>query len=153
MVKNILAIDLLPGEPASKLATHADMPGLHPGYLHALTDLRMARWLMERRPGDRRVYENEDVALTEVDAAIRDIMHAAIVDDTDLRDHPMSVVPKHDSRPQRAIEYLKQARNNVAREEDNPETREPQGRAYGHVDTALRAAQQAHPARLRDMDR
>src|ERR1700722_12372189 len=37
-------------------------PPKHPAYLHALTDLRDARWNLEHLPGDTAVYENEDVA-------------------------------------------------------------------------------------------
>ena len=33
----------------------ADMPGKHPFYLHALSDLRTARWMLEHRPGDAAV--------------------------------------------------------------------------------------------------
>jgi len=40
-----------------------DLPGRHPGYLHALTDLRTARWLLSHQPGDPRVYADEDVAI------------------------------------------------------------------------------------------
>ena len=32
---------------------YADLPGRHPAYLHALTDLRTARWMVEHRPGRR----------------------------------------------------------------------------------------------------
>ena len=31
------------------------LPGKHPAYLHALTDLRTARWLLNHQPGDARV--------------------------------------------------------------------------------------------------
>lgn len=34
------------------LSACADLPGMHPGYLHALTDLRAARWNLEHRAGD-----------------------------------------------------------------------------------------------------
>ena len=33
----------------------ADLPGHHPAYLHALTDLRAARWNLEHRPGDAEI--------------------------------------------------------------------------------------------------
>ncbi|MEH2129414.1 MAG: hypothetical protein V7K86_01855, partial [Nostoc sp.] len=36
-------------------SAYADLPGKHPYYLHALTDLRTARWLLEHRPGDAAV--------------------------------------------------------------------------------------------------
>ena len=55
------------------LFANADLPGKHPAYLHALTDLRTARWMLEHRPGDAAVSGNEDAAITEIDAAIREI--------------------------------------------------------------------------------
>ena len=42
-------------------AAHADTPGDHPGYLHALSDLRAARWNLEHRPGDPLVGGGEDI--------------------------------------------------------------------------------------------
>ena len=56
----------------------ADLPGKHPGFLHALTDLRTARWFLNHQPGDAKVYGDEDVAITEIDAAIGEIKKAAI---------------------------------------------------------------------------
>ena len=138
---------------ALPLAAHADLPGRHPAYLHALTDLRTARWLMAHQPGDRHVYANEDVAITEVDAAIGEIRHASFEDGKDLRDHPMADVPEHGSRLLRAIETLKQARNDIAGEEDNPEVHGLRDRAYAHIDRALWAAEQAHADWLRDAGR
>src|SRR5579871_5358676 len=69
------------------LAANADMPGKHPAYLHALADLRAARWMLEHRPGDAAVSGQEDVAITEIDAAIGEIKHAAIDDGKDIHDH------------------------------------------------------------------
>jgi len=45
------------------LAAHADLPGDHPYYIHALSDLRDARWNLEHRAGDAAVSANEDVAI------------------------------------------------------------------------------------------
>jgi hypothetical protein len=36
-------------------SAQADTAGDHPGYLHALTDLRGARWNLQHRPGDTRM--------------------------------------------------------------------------------------------------
>ena len=56
------------------------VPGPHPAYLHALTDLRAARWNLEHRPGDAAVSAQEDVAIVETDRAIQEAKTAAIVD-------------------------------------------------------------------------
>ena len=50
----------------------------HPAYLHALTDLRDARWNLEHRAGDAAVSTQEDVAIVETDRAINDARTAAI---------------------------------------------------------------------------
>src|ERR1700753_2160265 len=58
----------------------APMPaGNHPAYLHALSDLRMARAFLER-PANVVVKWDEKRAITEIDAAIREIKEAAIDD-------------------------------------------------------------------------
>src|SRR5471030_2030420 len=66
---------------ALPLAAHADLPGQHPGYLHALSDLRDARWNLEHRPGDGAVSSQEDVAIEEIDQALGDVKNAAREDD------------------------------------------------------------------------
>jgi hypothetical protein len=134
-----------PAEPGQVL------PGKHPAYLHALTDLRTARALLERQPGDRAVYADEDVAITEIDATIGEIKRASIDDGKDLHDHPPVDVHEHGSRLLRAIETLKKARADMDQEEDNPEVRELHGRAQGHVGRAIEAAVRAHAAWLNDV--
>jgi hypothetical protein len=127
------------------------LPGQHPAYLHALTDLRTARWLLEHQPGDVKVYGDEDVAISEVDATINDIKHASIDDGKDLHDHPTVDVHEHGSRLLRSIESLKKARADISGEEDNPETRELRHRSVEHLDHAIRAAEHAHAAWLKDV--
>src|SRR5882757_11178049 len=70
------------------LAANAALPGKHPYYLHALSDLRAARWMLEHRPGDAAVSAQEDVAITEIDKAIGEIKKASIDDGKDIHDHP-----------------------------------------------------------------
>src|ERR1700749_4400127 len=85
------------------------LPGQPPAYLHALTDLRTARWLLYRQPGDARVSADEDAAIREIDAAIGELKRAAIDDGKPLEDHPQVDVNEHGSRLLRAIETLKRA--------------------------------------------
>ena len=121
-----------------------EVPGRHPAYLHALTDLRKAHWLLEHQPGDAKVYGDEDVALSEIDATIVEIKRAAIDDGKDLHDHPDLDVHQHGSRLLRSIESLKTARADIDQEEDNPEIRELRHRSIEHLDRAIRAAERAH---------
>ncbi len=122
------------------MAASAELPGKHPYYLHALTDLRTARWLIEHRPGDARVSADEDVAITRIDEAINEIKHAAIDDGKDIHDHP-PVDAKLDrkGRLHRADELLHKVHADIAREEDDPMTRGLRNRAIHHLDEAMRA--------------
>jgi hypothetical protein len=121
-------------------AANADLPGKHPAYLHALSDLRTARWMLEHRPGDAAVSAHEDVAVAEIDAAIGEIKHAAIDDGKNIGDHPNVDAPNNRrGRLHKAQQLLRKVHSDVAREEDDPMTRGLRDRAVGHIDAALRA--------------
>lgn len=125
-------------------AAAQDLPGRHPAYLHALTDLRAARWLIEHRPGDARVSADEDVAITRIDEAIREIKRAAIDDGKDIHDHPpVDTQLDHRGRLHRAEELLHKVHADIAREEDDPLTRGLRDRAVRHVDEAMGATHHA----------
>jgi len=147
-----LTLLLLAGLAA--LPSNAQMlPGKHPGYLHALTDLRTARWLLYHQPGDQKVYADEDAAIQEVDAAINEIKRASIDDGKNLNDHPPVDVNEHGSRLLRAIESLKKAHHDIDGEEDNPDVRELRHRASEHIEHATKAAEHAHAEWLKDNGR
>jgi hypothetical protein len=126
------------------LAANADLPGKHPYYLHALSDLRAARWMLEHRPGDAAVSGQEDVAITEIDAAIGEIKRAAIDDGKDLHDHPAVDAPNdRPGRLHKALELLRKVHSDVAREEDDPMVKGLRNRAVGHIDGAIHATEVA----------
>lgn len=131
-------------------ATARPLPGEHPGYLHALTDLRAARWFLYHQPGDAKVSGSEDVAIMEIDKAIREIKLASIDDGKDINDHPAVDANEHGSKLLRSIETLKKARQDISREEDNPEARELRHHAHAHIDRAIKAAEKAHVDWLQD---
>ena len=89
-------------------------PAHHPAYLHALTDLRDARWNLEHRPGDAAVSAQEDVAIVEIDRAINDAKVAAAEDGKNIHQHPPEDAHL-DSRARlhHADELLHKARNDV----------------------------------------
>ena len=125
-------------------AAHADLPGKHPFYLHALSDLRAARWFLEHRPGDAAVSGQEDISIDEVDAAIREIKHAAIDDGKDIHDHlGVQDIGDRPGRLHKALELLNKVHGDVAREEDDPATRGLRDRAVGHIDAAIRSTRHA----------
>ena len=127
------------------------LPGKHPGYMHALSDLRAARWLLYHQPGDPRVYAGEDVAISEVDAAIAEIKKASIDDGKNPTDHPAIDVKEHGSRLLRASETLHRAKSDIESEEDNPEVRGLRHRAAEHIQKAIDAANQAHGEWLKEI--
>ena len=129
---------------AVPFAANADMPGKHPFYLHALSDLRAARWLLEHRPGDAAVSGQEDVAVTEIDEAIGEIKKASIDDGKDTHDPPpVQGVADRPGRLHKAAELLRKVHGDVAREEDDPFTRGLRDRAVLHIDEALHATEHA----------
>lgn len=117
----------------------AQYPARHPRYLHALSDLRAARWLLENRPGDAAVSFHERLAIEQIEHAIRALKEAAIDDGRNIHDHPPIDVPvgPGPGRLHKASELLRGARSDLAVEEDNPEARRLRHRAFEHIDRAL----------------
>ena len=116
----------------------------HPAYLHALTDLREARWNLEHRPGDAAVSTQEDVAIVETDRAINDARTAAMEDGKNVWQHPPEDA-KIDRRGRlhHANELLRKARKDVAEGESNPQAVELRNRVIGHIDLAIQATDRA----------
>jgi hypothetical protein len=100
--------------------------------------------MLEHRPGDAAVSSHEDVAISEVDAAIGEIKKAAIDDGKDIHDHPKVDGPNdRPGRLHKALELLQKVHSDVAREEDDPLTRGLRDRAVGHIDGAIHATEGA----------
>jgi len=131
-------------------AAQAQVPGRHPYYLHALSDLRAARWLLEHHSGDTGARRHEDIAIEEIGAAIAEIKRAAINDGRNLDDHPaMDVGGGYGGRLHRALDILRRVHADVAREEDEPTSRGLRNRAVGHIDEAAHQVEEA----IRDLER
>jgi hypothetical protein len=142
--KSLSIVSALMLMAALPFAANADLPGKHPYYLHSLSDLRTARWMLEHRPGDAAVSGQEDVAITEIDRAIGEIKKAAIDDGKDIHDHPKVDVPNdHPGRLHKALELLRKVHSDIDREEDDPMTQGLKGRALHHVDEAIHATEHA----------
>ena len=124
----ITSIALLPG------AARAQVPGPHPAYLHALSDLRMARAYLSEGWQWEPVRHDDDHAVAEIDAAIREIKHAAIDDGKQLGDHPpIDVHLGWQDRFARAKELLRKTYHDLDQAEDVPEARGLRNRALQHV--------------------
>jgi hypothetical protein len=114
----------------------ADNPGKHPAYLHALSDLRDARAHLEHFSSDP-VDQEEEHAIAQIDKAIGEIKHAAIMDGKDIQDHvPVDAHMPRDGRLHKAMELLDKAKQDVMGEEDQPDTQGLQMRVLHHIDEA-----------------
>jgi len=121
----------------------------HPAYLHALTDLRDARWNLEHRAGDIAVSTQEDVAIVEIDRAINDAKSAAMEDGKNIYQRPPEDARiDRRGRLHQAVELLRKARQDVAQGEANPQAVELRNRVIGHIDVALQATERA----IRDVE-
>ena len=125
-------------------AAQADSPGKHPGYLHALTDLRAARWNLQHRKGDAEVKWDEAKAVADVDAAIHKVKEAAIDDGKNLDDHPADDAKlDYSGRLHHALENLKAAHADLDQEEDNDFAKHLKKRALEDVSSAERRTREA----------
>ncbi len=123
----------------------APPPPTHPAYLHALSDLRAARWLIEHRPGDWAQTADEVESVRQIDASINEIKRAALDDGKNLNNHPpVDERPDHPGRIHEAVQYLKKARADISSGEDNAFANGLRDRAIGHIDGAIGAARRVY---------
>ncbi len=114
-------------------------PGDHPAYLHALSDLRLARFLLEK-PAKPEVKWDEQSAVREIDGAINEIKGASIDDGKPLTEHPpVDAKLSHRNRLRQAEELLHKAADDIEKREDDNWAKGLRGRANGHIRNAERA--------------
>jgi hypothetical protein len=130
---------------AAPIVSYAQpVPGPHPAYLHALSDLRAARHYLNDGWAWEQVRRDDNAAIREIDAAIAEIKHASIDDGKGVND-PFPIdrgLSPHD-RFRKANELLAAAHNDLAHAEDVSQARELRNRAIGHVDAAHRIVDNA----------
>ena len=135
---------LLSGTARASAAGSINAPGQHPYYLHALSDLRAARWMIEHRPGNWVQTQDEIEAVHRIDAAINEIKKASIEDGKSLEDHPpVDELADHYGRLHKALDFLRKARQDISHDEDNAFAQGLQARAYDHIDGAIGAVRRA----------
>jgi hypothetical protein len=132
---------------AALISACAPMPpprARHPAYLRAVSDLRAARFNLERRPGDPYVSSMEDTAVAEIDRAIDGARRAAWDDGRNPNARPPAdqAMPRA-GRLRQADEMLRRAHQDIAREEDNPGAQGIRNDILGHIDAAIRATDSA----------
>ena len=122
---------------AVPMTVQAQVPGPHPAYLHALSDLRAARHYLHDGWAWGAVRHDDDAAVGEIDAAIREIKHAAIDDGKgDADPFPIDRGLSPHDRFRKANELLAAAHHDLDRAEDVPEARGLRNRAIQHIDAA-----------------
>jgi hypothetical protein len=115
----------------------ADTPGRHPHYLRARSDLRTAQLLLRVRD-EPNVMRHVHAVDVEIDAAIREIDHAAVLDRKDMEDHPrFDANVDRPGRFNKAMALLVSARRDIGAEEDNPRATGWRDLAYRHLDGAM----------------
>jgi hypothetical protein len=120
-----------------------DAQGRHPRYLHARTDLRSAQFFARVRE-EPNVTRHLQVAVNEMEAAIREIDHAAVLDARDLEDHPpIDTNLARQDRFRKILDLLRSSRADIGREEDNPRAREWRNVAFRHIDAAIESVRRA----------
>ena len=144
LIAALVAAPLVLAATGCVVAPPPPPPAHHPAYLHALTDLRDARWNLEHRAGDAAVSTQEDVAIVETDRAINEAKTAAMEDGKNIANHPPE--DAHIDRRGRlhhAAELLRKARQDVAQGESNGQAVELRNRVIGHIDLAIQATDRA----------
>ncbi|NYF88240.1 hypothetical protein RBB79_01870 [Tunturiibacter empetritectus] len=114
-----------------------EVPGPHPAYLHALSDLRAARHYLNDGWAWGPVKHDDNEAIKHIDAAINEIKHASIDDGKGLNDpfHIDTGLSPHD-RFRKANELLYAAHRDLEHAEDVPQAHGLRDRAIEHIDYA-----------------
>lgn len=113
------------------------VPGKHPEFLHALSDLRAARGYLDKVTPNETVDSDTAAAIREIDSAISGIKQASIDDGKDLHDHPpIDAHLERTGRLNTAKQLLQQAYADLKGPETNPAVAELQKRIWGHINAA-----------------
>jgi len=118
-------------------------PAVHPAYLHALTDLRNARFNLIRKGGDPNMKWDEAIAIGAIDRAISDIKQASIDDGKNLDERPtLDAREPRIGRLHKALAALRAALADVNQEEDNGYAAGLKARAIRGISEAIHLTEQ-----------
>ncbi|BBD62341.1 hypothetical protein NIES2109_51800 [Nostoc sp. HK-01] len=122
MTYRITSVSLLLGLVAASLGNgivSADIPGKHPYYIHARSDLRQAELLLQKAD-ESNVLQEEKAAYSKVHTAIAELDKAAVLDRKDINNYPaIDSSLKHLDKFRSIYKLLRSAEKNIEREEDN----------------------------------
>jgi hypothetical protein len=120
------------------IASTAAVAQRHPDYRQALSDLRMARFLLTR-PGSYRTQDEQRRAVDRINRAIRDIEQAAVsAHQNPAWREPTDVPPVRADRFRRARIAVQSALRDIQTWEANPNASAWRGRAVRDLNDALR---------------
>jgi hypothetical protein len=110
----------------------------HPHYMHAMSDLRAAKAMLEH-PDEGNVMKDANNAANEINACLQDLQSAAWYDRKDPHHNPAPEFAGMDrlGRLHKALELMRRAHDDMAKEEDEPAAVGFQARALKHVDRAI----------------
>jgi hypothetical protein len=142
MKKSIFSMMVIAVAVISSLSA---MAAEHPAYLHALADLRGARWLIDHRPGNSwKQSQDEASAVRAIDAAINSIKQASIDDHKDINDHVgVQDINDRTGRLHQAVQLLRRTRGDVDQHEANDFAKGLKARALGQIDEAIKLTERA----------
>ena len=151
----LLALTLFSGTLITPIAANAQaygppppsygqVPGPHPRYIHALTDLRAARHYLADNWAWDPVRHEDNIAIHQIDDAIASIKAASIDDGKSLND-PFQIDTRltPQNRFAKANELLWAAHQDLSEAEDVPQSRGLRNRALRDVDAAHNTVDQA----------
>ncbi|TWB23590.1 hypothetical protein FBZ89_102347 [Nitrospirillum amazonense] len=153
-VKVLGAALVLMAASACATAPHpAHAQPAHPAYLHALSDLRMARALLDR-PAEYNVVRDQFAAIDHVNGAIGEIRHASYDDGRDPNwNPPIDTNINHRGRLTKALDLIATAEHDLRSEEDNPYAAGWRNAAFHHLEEARHAVEHAINDKRIDEDR
>jgi len=148
MLRRSLNVSIIAAVAAGLLpvAAQAQWWRRHPAYIHAMSDLRGAYWLIGHRDaGDPLTRDEERFALRQILRAYQELKDAAIIDDTDITGRPPPNMNFYDHRGRlhRALDLLHEARADVLSETEDPAAAGLRGRALDSIAAAAEATRLA----------
>lgn len=131
---------------AIPLAAQAQWWQHHPKYLHAMSNIRTAYWLIAHHERTDPVARPEErTALIAIRYAYQDLKDASIVDDKDIDAQPPAQTNFYDYRGRlhHALDLLREAHHDIEGEEDDRAALGFRHRAMRDIDKATHATEAA----------
>ncbi len=143
MRKIYLRIALIVGAVLT-LSFCVSTPGNPPAYLHALSDLRAARWLISHHPANWANTKAENEAVREIDRSINEIKQAAIDDGKNTEWHPdVDEQPDRSGRLTEALDFLNKAQADIGTLEEHSFANWMRNHAVSHINFAIQETRRA----------